>query len=650
VSPHIPTQATIVNFPVYNIRKIIVQGYMLHVFQQIAKKVDSTRIRSNCDLCLKTGIIFLIMKNYVSVGLSILLLAGIVIGAARAVRVFYTSIQTYRSPLRDVQLEPQPATSPQTGKVVIVVLSGLGYDDSVALALPVLEQLKQAGATAAMASIPPTYSQTAWATLLSGAPPDTNDAPPFDRSLDALYPLQVDTIFARAHDAGLQTALLGAPAWRRLIPRNHLDHTFFVDQPGPQADQAILEAAQTVIGDDEIELVLIQFTQLDVIAERFGGLSSQAYGQTALTLDTYLGLISTALDLSQSALIVLAEHGHIPDGGHGGNEVEIIWQPLMMIGEGIIAGSYSDIHQIDIAPTVSTLLGLPVPTLAQGRILFEMLDMTEADQTRAQLLLAHQRTALAEPYLSYIQGSETTLPSQISADLAQAETALANNNIRGAFQLARLAQREADAHLALTRFSRTNAEQWPRLAAAGLILIIWFVTMWRRRGFHAGSIILAAIATLGLYHGLFQLQGHHYSLSSINDFSDMPFDIVRRTAVSLLVGGGLVLIFLMLTNEKNWLTLLGTGYGFGVLVTFVFALPFFWAYWQDGLAVSWRLPAVLPAYWQITSLFELITSASLGLLLPWPIMILNLLVNLIRHRLSQSRPQAEPDALPGLHL
>jgi len=28
-----PTQATIVNFPVYNIRKINVQGYMLHVFR-----------------------------------------------------------------------------------------------------------------------------------------------------------------------------------------------------------------------------------------------------------------------------------------------------------------------------------------------------------------------------------------------------------------------------------------------------------------------------------------------------------------------------------------------------------------------------------------------------------------------------------------
>jgi hypothetical protein len=174
--------------------------------------------------------------------------------------------------------------------------------------------------------------------------------------------------------------------------------------------------------------------------------------------------------------------------------------------------------------------------------------------------------------------------------------------------------------------------------------------MWRRRGFHAGSTVIAALIVIMFYHVLYQLQGHSYSLSSLNDLSNLPFNIARRTAISLLVGGGLILIFLLMTKEGDWLTLLGTGYGFAVLVTFIFALPLFWAYWQNGFAVSWHLPNVTPAFWQLTSLFDVMSSAILGLLLPWPIMTLCLFVHLVRQRLTATRTRTGPDVLPNLHL
>jgi hypothetical protein len=153
-----------------------------------------------------------------------------------------------------------------------------------------------------------------------------------------------------------------------------------------------------------------------------------------------------------------------------------------------------------------------------------------------------------------------------------------------------------------------------------------------------------------LYHSLFQLQGYSYSLSSLNDLSSLPFSVARRTAISLLVGGGLTLVFLLMTKEGDWLTLLGTGYGFVVLVTFSFALPLFWVYWQNGLVLSWQVPHVTPTFWQITSLFEVMSSAILGLLLPWPIMALCLFVHLVRQRLMTTRTRTGPDILPGLHL
>ncbi len=590
------------------------------------------------------------MKKYSSVSLSILVLAGIIIGTALWIRLFHASIGSYRSPLREVELSVPPSPPAQTDRVVIVLLGGLGYDDALSLDLPVFGQLRRAGAAVAVQSIPPTYSQTAWATLLTGAPPDSNDAPPFDLPLTDLRPLEVDTIFTRAHEAKLQTALLGLADWGRLIPPGQLDHTFFVDEPGPGADQAIIEAALPILENEGAKLILIHFTQIDFVGQHQGGSSGAAYRQAAYTVDAYLDQIRSALNLSHTVLIVLADHGHTPDGGHGGNELEVIWQPMVMIGEKIVPGNYSDIYQTDIAPTVSALLGLPPPKINQGRILLEMIEMAPPDQAINQLSSARQRIALARAYLPQIQDSGDELPAQLAIDLTQAETALARNNIGGTLQLALLAQEEADTQIAAARHSRLQKEQLSRLAVALLVIFIWFTAMWRRRGFHAGSIVIAVLVTVALYHTIYQLQGYNYSLSSINSFSDFPFEVARRTAVSLLVGGGIILVLLLLANEKDWLTLLGTGYGFGMLVTFIFALPLFWAYWQNGFVADWHLPAVVPTFWQVTGLFEVMISASLGLLLPWPIMMLNLFVQFIRGRLSDAQAQAGPDALPGLRL
>jgi hypothetical protein len=253
-------------------------------------------------------------------------------------------------------------------------------------------------------------------------------------------------------------------------------------------------------------------------------------------------------------------------------------------------------------------------------------------------------------YVSQIEGAPTPVPQTILTDLARAQTAFITNNLSGAFQLALLTQQEADTYLLAARHYRVATGQWWRLPIALVILLVWFSFIWQRRGEHAGSILVAAGLTIGLYHILYQLQGHTYSVSGLRDFTEWPFDIARRTAVSLLAGGGLMLIFLMLTREEDWLTLLSTSYGFGLLVTFAFALPLFWAFWQNGLTVTWHLPAILPAFWQITGLLEVMIAAILALVLPWPIMTLSLFVNLIRRRLDESRARAKSDALPGLHL
>ncbi len=591
----------------------------------------------------------MITRQYVSLALSLLALGLIILGTAFWGRAYYRSAQVYRSPLRGLDLPAQPPlTQSQPPQIVIVLISGLGYDSAQSLDMPVLAQLRQAGANMAMESAPPSYSQTAWATLITGAPPETNDAPPLDLPADSLHPLAVDTIFARAHSAQLPVALLGPAEWRRLIPPNQLDYTFFANQPGPEADAAIMEVALPTLQRDEIKLALIHFTQVDLAGQN--GTQSEAYRQAAATVDAYLRQISRVLDFNRVVLVVLADHGHVPDGGHGGDEAEVIWQPLVLMGQNIVPGSYSDVRQIDLAPTLTTLLGLAPPTANQGRILFELLHLAERDQAAAQLALAQQRLVLAEAYLSALSGSSAPLPEVISADLVKAQAAQAGDNLSGALELARLTRQEADTLMLNTRNGYIALERWIRLVIVLVVMALTLTLLWRRRGLHAGAIILAALFTIGLYHVLYQLQGHAYSVSALRSFSDWPLDIARRTAVSLLAGGGLMLIFLMMTREEHWLTLLNAGYGFGLLVTVLFSLPLLWAFWQNGLVIDWYLPAMLPAFWQMTGLLEVMIAAILGILLPWPIMILSLFVSLTHRRLDESRARSRSDTLPGLHL
>lgn len=592
------------------------------------------------------------MKKFLSIILSIFVLGCVVIVTNFWIRGFYDSIRTYRSPLAGVELQvaPRPALS-APGQVVLVIISGLGRFDADTLEMPALAQIRQTGAAATVQSLPPTFTQTSWGTLITGAPPDTNDAPPINNPASGPRLINVDTIFARAHAAHLKTALLGSETWRRLIPRNDLDQAFYVDPADPTADQLIFENALLTLDGDSTDLLVVQFSSPGYAARNQGGTGGAAYQQAVQQIDAYLGQLQQRMDFGRAALLIVGDHGYTAGGGVGGAELELTQQPLVMAGGVVAPGNYSNISQIDIAPTVATLLGVELPGVAQGRILFEMLRLPQQDTGTAQLSLASQRVELVQTLATVVSGQSSDAVEALQVDLGQAQQAFAQNNLSGAFQLAQLAQESADDLLAVIRQRQSSGQRWSRLLASGGVLLLWAGLLWRRRGKYAGVIVFAALLTLALYHILYQLQGYEYSISTINNFLDWPFSVARRAAVSLLAGGGLILIVLLLTGEENWLTLLGTGYGFGVLVTFVFALPLFWAFWQNGWRVEIFLPAVDVVFWQITASFEAMISATIGLFLPWPIMLLIVFVVRARRLLNgEPRPPRKSDALPGLHL
>ena len=70
---------------------------------------------------------------------------------------------------------------------------------------------------------------------------------------------------------------------------------------------------------------------------------------------------------ADTTVLLTSDYGATDSGGHGGaSEVETT-APLYAFGPGIAAGARVNINQIDLAPTLSCLLGLPFPATSLGR-------------------------------------------------------------------------------------------------------------------------------------------------------------------------------------------------------------------------------------------------------------------------------------------
>ena len=102
--------------------------------------------------------------------------------------------------------------------------------------------------------------------------------------------------------------------------------------------------------------------------------SFQTSDLAKVVLVVYLARVLGKVDLDQDAIVVVADHGHTKKGGHGGTEPEVLGVPLIFAGAGIDrAGTATDARLIDVAPTISALLGIAAPGHGLGTTLTHVL-------------------------------------------------------------------------------------------------------------------------------------------------------------------------------------------------------------------------------------------------------------------------------------
>jgi hypothetical protein len=572
--------------------------------------------------------------------LTVAIIAALVLAAVNAyqwVNSFVLSIYGYRSPVRDAPPLTEDLTTPLTDQVIVVLVDGLRYDAS--FRMPYLNSLRQHGAQARLLASPPSTTQTAWVTLISGAGPEVDDMPLFDRTADLLQPVAVDHLFAAARRAELAVGIAGFQWWEKLVPPDSLDLKYYVDTEDDAADIRVVDRAVAFMEQFQPSLLLVNLRQVQQAGLAFGGTSAE-YQQAALRCDDSIHRLAAAMDLQHSVLVVCSSHGllaardapvSLPHflgelapanaGGYGGDEAVVLTTPLVIAGKGVTPGDYGTLNQTDLAPIIATLLGTPIPSAAQGHVPTHMLPMEIQDKAEKLLALAEQRLRISNIYLYSV--GRGTLTQTAEGDLLVAQSSMAVKNYESAAELATLSTEQTEREVAAARRSRLQAERLARapIVAAAVLVPLWFA--WVRRSKRLAWNAWAALLAAGLYHALFLWQGGNYSFSRIPaaGLAATLNPSLRRAAISLAAGGLLVALWMWHEREHSLSEVIQSGYVYALAVLWWIGLPIAACTWWSGLRFTWYIPNLTVAYVEFVVLEQAMLTAAMAIVLPFPVLV-----------------------------
>jgi hypothetical protein len=528
------------------------------------------------------------------------ILGGVITALALAVLAYFwvtgdiDAITYFRSVLADnPPAAGEPLGEPATRRVVFVLIDGLRLDTAEnAAVMPTLAELRDQGAWAVMHSVAPSYSEAGYSTLMTGAWPEINDGPAFNRDYGDIPTWTQDNLFTAAHRAGLTTAVSGYYWFENLIPQDAVDASFYTPGEDRYADEEVMNAAMPWLESGEYNFILIHLDQVDYAGHHEGGGVSQAWDEAASRCDAYLAQIAATLDFSQDTLVVLSDHGHIAIGGHGGQDYEATVEPFLMVGAGVHSGGFEDILMVDVAPTLAALLGTNIPATAQGEVRTQMLELPESTLAALPAAVEAQQQQLVTAYTTAIDRPVVSSDLPTGDDVSVYQTLMSN-----------------------VRNARLKSERLPRAVLALVILMFTSSLLSRRYRKEFSWLLSASFVYLAIFNIRYALIDHlTYSFSSVTGATDLVIYTCITAAIAFIPAWLIAALGLKLFKRDKKLAA-ESSMGLLLLTLYILALPVTYSYVLDGALPVWALPQFLPNFLMLISLVQMIPLAILGLLL-----------------------------------
>jgi hypothetical protein len=530
----------------------------------------------------------------IPIAVRLLICVAIIAAAYQWLSTLMDTLYAYRSPLSQNPPLPLPAPGHKsmTRQVVVVLIDGLRLDTAAnAEIMPFLNELRQQAAWASMHSRPPSYSAPGYSVLFTGAWPELSDGPVFNLPYDEIPTWTQDNLFTAAQRQGFKTAISAYYWFEKLVPQQTIQASFYTPGEDQAADRQVVDAALPWIRQATYKLVLVHLDQVDYAGHHQGGPHDPRWNEAARRSDDLLRELVAQMDLSQDTLLVLSDHGHIDAGGHGGHDPVTLVEPFVLVGRGILPGKYADIQMVDIAPTLTTLLGASQLASAQGRPLLEMLALSAIEKNAILNLLHSQQTRLLFHYTQAIHSPVD--PFGPGSDPVGAGQAL----------------------LEQARTNRLNQERLPRLILATFLVLVPLAWLLRHPARQRIWLLISALLFLALFHlGYAIIAGRTYSFSSVLSASDLILVSSLVTVIALL-GAWLLLAIAerTLSLSPSHSALLSLDLNLTIL--YLLSIFVWWNFALNGALIGWTLPNFPSLFLGFLALGQMIFVAAAGLVL-----------------------------------
>ncbi|QMW43095.1 hypothetical protein G4B11_006465 [Aspergillus flavus] len=261
-----------------------------------------------------------------------------------------------------------------------------------------------------------------------------------------------DNLVTQLQNAGKRLVHLGDDTWTKLFPSQFLPnlsraYDSFLVADLHTVDQGVEEHLIPLINHhhDEWDVIFGHFVGVDHVGHRFGPAHPEM-SKKLKDMDRVITEVVNSID-ENTLLVVLGDHGMDKHGNHGGETENEVQATLWMYTQRKYFGhllvhsqelaSYlnkSAVYQIDIVPTLSLLLGIPIPFNSLGSPIKEaflgaagdnwgqlvrayMLSFAQIERFHQEYSIAEENARHAEEhnhmnFLRYIPGEELDFQDQ----------------------------------------------------------------------------------------------------------------------------------------------------------------------------------------------------------------------------------------------
>lgn len=205
-----------------------------------------------------------------------------------------------------------------------------------------------------------------------------------------------DNFIRWAVNRDLKVLFYGDETWLSLFPdafyRSEGTTSFFITDY-TEVDSNVTNNLISELNRSDWDILILHYLGLDHIGHLEGPKSSLV-GPKLIEMDDIIRHIYRELNLhgrgnKRDMLIVTGDHGMKDSGGHGGTTDSEIYVPLVLSTLDCSKIRSNIVNQVDLAPYLSVLFGIPIPSYSIGLVHSDLLPLSNS----SKLFALHYNTA-----------------------------------------------------------------------------------------------------------------------------------------------------------------------------------------------------------------------------------------------------------------